>query len=1742
MHRSANQSIQNETSIQSFKIFRNKNKKYQKNPRKEALERWDRLRCFVHRGQYRAFSSDVSSSYSQKRNRATLRLPSEFLIEQDDTIEEKFTKIIAHQVHKIRNDETRPMHQRIKSLENRPLTKQDIEELRKDEEAYDISLKCLSYPILEHDLDDIRSRSNSSTLENAPRESEFHERRKSIGFNISIKTPTLSQNKSVGMKGSVSLIGGTSGLNESHHNGHRLADGGLEEIASGPVLKCLKEKVKTWLHENTEKNNANVDKIYFHVLLDFHMDILKKKMSQIVNAGASYSDLVSIFQTTCRTEILNRMKKNDDSDRFLDTEVLYPYTDLNSAVYHRSQRFIDVLNESIDETKAQDIIDIKRKNQTKSNVHRHQRTFSRLNGLLSSADKNQSDDRKIQAFNGPSHSHLRTSTVPSRRKSSIVGVLPFARKVSYSQRSDDENVRVETFLTNHIKDAFFVSDSAHLRHVARAQDPEELKMLINELEDRLSAIEQTTESSLGTWYSQIEFTMQNAAAYHYWKLLERRVLKQYLSKISKIYNSEISEADYSKEKIVGQVEPADPQPNETGNLEIRVRIIQARDIKRNNPEGELYASVQCGKNRFITETTSTWDSPRWDQFITLNVKPESRKSVKISVWKKSNCAEALINPLNKKFWKDELDENIGTAFFRVPSLVDRIKSSEGGYVKSWFPLVKKSKKSTTFGEIQLEFMFPNEMIHSNDQISAEIPESNNSDESNIKQRKLVYFKNYEELYKYIANKLVLKDMRQWHDIGESETLSRPSRAILEELGERWRINSFWRRLCLFESLIALMASDVTVPLPKIRKLYDMLEDDASKNHDAMSSIKLISPPQILLTNQKEKIIYPAIVSGEGEHVIDDKALEWYSILCQKLSIVLESHIQRYKDYFPFNSPKGALDGSLNLYKDVLYSNNYLFGKHPAIHDSGLSIEESDKNMSVEQVEKIFESKITGIVQAGTIERYLKLYEMAAPLENNITLQATKLADLISEEIDSDKTYFRQPYSAFINLPALTSTIYMKFFTLEMTFISSLMDPKSEKLLYDKPVLLAASHIFELYNRVRELQQNYLPLAVECEDSYSSETLTRGFSLHNWFEPCLHSWLIISEGKLLEWVDTALKMDHFQAINEENGLLHSTSVVDLFFCSRQMVEVLKKLEWEKAGGSPVFLDLGTELDNRRHQWASIMTRYSRVLSRSIIRYCEKISKMIDNERKSYIQRCEDDFEASFASRQCLSTFYWIPTRTRKLLTRKEWLANAERASRICVMVNNVESARSQLLDVYNNLNVQELSEWMNNTEDFAEQSGRRQSISKSGNNHLVSGLMNIKVVCAENLIACDTGGLSDPFCQVLVKEPPKGETIFENLTSTQTTFNISNHREYYRPIAKTKTIRNSLNPRWNEEFQAVLNGATEIEISVFDYDMFTSNDLCGKKIIKLYDIRNLLSSGDSHDLWLDLHPQGRVLIRLSLQPLNVLTGTGLVADIEYYFRKTFRELKRATQDMLTLVTDSMNEILESALVKILRGCDSRSKMLKIFQKKQNNFKNYQIEMQDVSSPINRIYVTDEEVEKALLPLTGILNEMLGILAQQLYPCLSEQLLRQTWQQLLVIAENLLLPQLFGDHPVIIPLKRTRPLSQRQVEMLIGCIEILKLFFHADGEEVGVPMNVLESKKYQDIQVICEMYWKDLDIVREQYLLLMETPKTANDETHDVDYLLRLLRIRINGLHDKKWKEFFAEELVKREKRHRSNIMV
>ena len=88
-------------------------------------------------------------------------------------------------------------------------------------------------------------------------------------------------------------------------------------------------------------------------------------------------------------------------------------------------------------------------------------------------------------------------------------------------------------------------------------------------------------------------------------------------------------------------------------------------------------------------------------------------------------------------------------------------------------------------------------------------------------------------------------------------------------------------------------------------------------------------------------------------------------------------------------------------------------------------------------------------------------------------------------------------------------------------------------------------------------------------------------------------------------------------------------------------------------------------------------------------------------------------------------------------------------------------------------------------------------------------------------------------------------------------------------------------------------------SIHDRALTGKHDIVGSSYICL-DPRRFGDLLVSHDLWMDLDSQGRILLRVSMEDEK--------DEIGFYFGRDFRSLKRAGSDVVKIFVDKVGSII------------------------------------------------------------------------------------------------------------------------------------------------------------------------------------------------------------------------------------------
>ncbi|KAH9062605.1 hypothetical protein EDB83DRAFT_2384982 [Lactarius deliciosus] len=394
---------------------------------------------------------------------------------------------------------------------------------------------------------------------------------------------------------------------------------------------------------------------------------------------------------------------------------------------------------------------------------------------------------------------------------------------------------------------------------------------------------------------------------------------------------------------------------------------------------------------------------------------------------------------------------------------------------------------------------------------------------------------------------------------------------------------------------------------------------------------------------------------------------------------------------------------------------------------------------------------------------------------------------------------------------------------------------------------------------------------------------------------------------------------------------------------------------------------------------------------------------------------------------------------------------------CVKLNNVDGARKLLDNMYNQIQADKFTEVI--------ESHAPPVPSKNENPRF---LFTVKIVMAEDLVPLD----SSP-------------------SSTLDTFVTLSDQDGHR-VAKTRTIYETLNPRWEETFDISVEKPLWLMVSVRDRALVGKHDTAGREYICLDPKR----FGDFlvHDLWLNLDTSGRILLRVSME--------GEKDDIQFYFGRAFRSLKRSEGDMVRIFIDKMSPFIRQSLsrnvLKSLVKGDSKLDYNKALGNVTalyrsalgSNASEVQIPLPSDEKPrFKPGELSDVELEQAIVALFDYFDANLQTLNTYLSDSTKEMVMTRVWKDILATIEALLIP------PLSEMSSDMKPLTDKEVDIVFKWLKFLRDYFYAGGEG-PVPLENLQNQKYRDVVSIRLYYDWNTDMLMEECVRMMQQTLRAS----------------------------------------------
>ncbi|KAA1475982.1 hypothetical protein DENSPDRAFT_784248 [Dentipellis sp. KUC8613] len=567
-------------------------------------------------------------------------------------------------------------------------------------------------------------------------------------------------------------------------------------------------------------------------------------------------------------------------------------------------------------------------------------------------------------------------------------------------------------------------------------------------------------------------------------------------------------------------------------------------------------------------------------------------------------------------------------------------------------------------------------------------------------------------------------------------------------------------------------------------------------------------------------------------------------------------------------------------------------------------------------------------------------------------------------------------------------------------------------------------IFSLYRRTKTLLGMYEAF---CPEQPAN------FDIGGFFEPYVRQWLIETDNKTTQWVEA------FEADGAEG---HSSSIVDLFDSLRSPINFLQDLEWSDAYQEARFFTSVSKACFLFTLCVLVLITLPQTISKAVEQYCRHIEELFMSEM---FPRPTDYLQPQKSSA-------WLE-KAKSLVEQGEKKVepfNFQPAS--CVKLNNIDAARSLLDNMYNQMQADKRAEII---EQMAPPVPEKEDRPRF--------LFTVKIVIAEGLVPLD----ASPSAQL---------DTFVTLSD-----------EAGNRLAKTRTIYETLSPRWDETFDMSVEKPLWLMVSVRDRALVGKHDTVGRAYICL-DPRRF---GDFlvHDLWLDLDTEGRILLRVSME--------GEKDDIQFYFGRAFRSLKRGEGDMVRIFIDKMSPFIRQSLSRnVLKSLIKTGNSGIDYNKALGNVTalyrsalgggsaDPQIPLPTSERPrVKPAELTDVEIEQAIVPLFDYFDANLQTLNTYLGETTKEMVMTRLWKEILTIIEGLLVP------PLSDTASEMKPLSDKEVDIVFKWLKFLRDYFYAGGEG-PVPLEQLQNQKYRDVVSIRLYYDWHTDLLMEECVRMMQ----------------------------------------------------
>ncbi|KAJ2402695.1 hypothetical protein GGI23_000525 [Coemansia sp. RSA 2559] len=556
-----------------------------------------------------------------------------------------------------------------------------------------------------------------------------------------------------------------------------------------------------------------------------------------------------------------------------------------------------------------------------------------------------------------------------------------------------------------------------------------------------------------------------------------------------------------------------------------------------------------------------------------------------------------------------------------------------------------------------------------------------------------------------------------------------------------------------------------------------------------------------------------------------------------------------------------------------------------------------------------------------------------------------------------------------------------------------------------------------------------------------------------FREAIESWMNNIDHEKAKWADNALKLDNYP--RELNIGKHSTSVIDLISCFSQQVSIATRLEWPDMETKVMFL-----------------TQFMKHVDITFEVYAAMMLKQFVNCLGSRNEEGKADgpkspgWNSMWNSRKYKEQSLSLSTTTQSALAKLDQSQPVEISADACIKLNNLCVAKTKLHELHKELGVREAID--------AVGSENRDSIKKAKPDGY---LLSFEVVRAEGL-------------EMFKKHQDSlGQVAAKPYVKLATTRNESNDVAKRKTFAKTRpSLSGTTNPRWHESFDLQLGTGDELtaplEARICTRDGPKALGNREKTRARAYfapPTGLALSSDGSVDMFLDLEPSGHLLLQVTMD--------GERDDVEFYSGRMFRFIDRTLSDMQQRIVEQVSSSIREYLRQILTSQATRYRTSRVFGQRRVSVsldRSIERSIQFLKSSGHKepatIRITQESCCEALIPLIDYLEDNLHTLFVYLYDETANGVIVKVWNDMLVSLEDILIPPLRG-----VSKGSAKPLTESDLSNIFDCLEFLKWYFEGGSDKDGIPSDSLESRKYNELLMVQEMYFMTSRELIDAYML-------------------------------------------------------